>query len=41
VTLVDHTPVTFDDAAMPGCDAVITHDARMKPALGVDVVPLA
>ena len=61
VTLVDHPPETFDDAAMlrgtldmpfidalhlataaaHGCDVVITHDARMKPALGVDVLPLA
>ena len=60
VTLVDHTPETFDDAAMlrgtldmpfidalhlataaaHGCDAVITHDSRMRPALGVDVLPL-
>lgn len=27
-------------AAEAGCDAVISHDARMRPALGVDVVPL-
>ena len=27
-------------AAEAGCNAVITHDARMRPALGVDVVPL-
>ncbi|MFM9135162.1 MAG: type II toxin-antitoxin system VapC family toxin [bacterium] len=27
-------------AAEAGCDAVITHDSRMRPALGVDVLPL-
>jgi len=27
-------------AADSGCDAVISHDARMRPALGVDIVPL-
>lgn len=27
-------------AAAEGCEAIITHDARMKPALGVDIVLL-
>ena len=28
-------------AALARCDAIITHDRRMRPALGVDVIPLA
>lgn len=27
-------------AAATGCDAIITNDRRMKPALGVNVIPL-
>jgi predicted nucleic acid-binding protein len=39
VPLIDGLHVAT--AAAAGCDCLVTNDRRMRPALGVDVVPLA